>query len=310
MTVNEAFDIVYLITLDETTLKFKRLAKQLKDEGIKYQVSKAINGEVVPPPNWWTSGTGAWGCMLSHSRLWQEVWAEGIDKALFFEDDAILIDDFSKLFDEFWEELPNEWDQVYLGGQHRKFSGLISDRVMKPTSINRTHCYGLRRNLIPKILRHNFDDLSDYIDNKAHFDTHMEKAQRRNDWNVFTPSWWLVGQGESFSNIKFQYEPDRWWDANLNNWNEKLPVVFTYDKIDKTLVYPNQDLEKLDLAAYPNIMSHISSKAFRQRSLPAVHNPSIKVKRNIQRSWPKIIEDSVEQFKNYPKNKLFKHSWL
>ena len=122
------FDKVYVMTLDESLEKFKLLKDSLTENGISFETFKATNGSDFTPPTWWTGGNGGWGCMNTHVRIWQDAFSNRHERVLIFEDDAILIDNFISLLDEFMEEVPEDWDQIYLGGQHRPHVGMISKR--------------------------------------------------------------------------------------------------------------------------------------------------------------------------------------
>ena len=86
----------------------------------------AIDGRAVRPPAWWRQGGGAWGCMLSHIRILEQALADGLDRCggrggvlLVLEDDALFPPDFAERAARFIRALPADWEQAYLGGQHR-----------------------------------------------------------------------------------------------------------------------------------------------------------------------------------------------
>jgi len=122
----------------------------------------AINGRAVRPPAWWRQGGGAWGCMLSHIRILEQALTDGLDRSggvlLVLEDDALFPPDFAERAVRFIRALPADWEQVYLGGQHR---GLrvrppqrVNDEVVRPFMVNRTQAYAVRGPFIRVLYQH------------------------------------------------------------------------------------------------------------------------------------------------------------
>ena len=94
------------------------------------------------PSAWWGQGGGAWGCWLSHTRVMQDAWRDGHNRVLVVEDDAVTVFDAEERMEEFFTSIPDDWGQIYLGGQHQRDPEL-REGYLKCKSINRTHCYGL-----------------------------------------------------------------------------------------------------------------------------------------------------------------------
>jgi GR25 family glycosyltransferase involved in LPS biosynthesis len=69
---------------------------------------------------------GVYGCYDSHLRLIQKIKDENIKNSIIFEDDVELSKDFIYRFNKSINELPNDWDILYLGGWNlgdkKKFS--------------------------------------------------------------------------------------------------------------------------------------------------------------------------------------------
>jgi hypothetical protein len=57
---------------------------------------RAIHGDSVGCPHWFSQGPGAWGCARSHLRVLESAILDGIDSLLVLEDDAIFADDFRR----------------------------------------------------------------------------------------------------------------------------------------------------------------------------------------------------------------------
>lgn len=57
---------------------------------------------------------GQIACLLSHIEVWKKIIQNNVEKMLVLEDDAVLTDDFIGNFRLMYDELPKNWDFVYL----------------------------------------------------------------------------------------------------------------------------------------------------------------------------------------------------
>lgn len=107
---------------------------------------------------------GELGCSLSHLGIYKKMIAEGIERAIILEDDAVLEDGFLQVINEI-ESFPNDWELVLLGYGNPKY-----DCKIKKTNINNlsgyylyqsiakiscTHGYIINQNGAKKILNEN-----------------------------------------------------------------------------------------------------------------------------------------------------------
>lgn len=131
------------------------------------------DGERLAPPQGWETSRGAFGCCLAHVGAWARVLSDASygddDPFLFFEDDAVFCDDFKRKLDEIARAVPQDWDVLYLGGEHllskRKRPDLIV-RLMpvdldliRAYNVNRLHAYvvrahALRAVVFPRLVRY------------------------------------------------------------------------------------------------------------------------------------------------------------
>jgi hypothetical protein len=72
---------------------------------------------------------------------------------LILEDDAEFCDDFVALFEAWYQQVPDDWDMLYLGGNH---NGLkvkqVSEHVGRVTEMYATHAYAVRGRAIERII--------------------------------------------------------------------------------------------------------------------------------------------------------------
>ena len=173
----------------------------------------AIHGDTCVAPDNWNAGNGAWGCYKTHVNILEHCMNNGIGSYVVFEDDAVFPDNFCSQLDKFSNSLPEDWDQIYLGGQlihegsHPPIK--VNDEVYRPFNVNRTHCFGVSRKGMLPIYRH-ISNLPFHA--HEHIDHHLGRLHETYNINVYAPSRWMVGQGGSSSNVSGKTDPIRFFD--------------------------------------------------------------------------------------------------
>lgn len=161
------FDHVVCINLDRRPERWERFRKQWPLRSLGPTRYSAVDSRLAKPPPWFPEvcpDPGAWGCLRTHVRIWEDALSGGWDSVLVFEDDAILRDDFTAKFSEFMNAVPSDWEQIYLGGQHlfveesagkQRHNGspppqAIDDKqiVVRCFRVNRTHAYAMRPSMM------------------------------------------------------------------------------------------------------------------------------------------------------------------
>lgn len=177
----------------------------------------AIDGRKVRPPVWWKQGGGAWGCLLSHIRILEQALMDGMDQRgevlLILEDDALFPDDFEERTTRFLEALPRDWDQIYLGGQHRGLRAhppqRINAEVVRPHMVNRTQAYAVRGKFIRTLYQHLCDWPAHARCPRHHVDHRMELLHKFGEYNIYALTQWIIGQAGGRSDICGRITQDR-----------------------------------------------------------------------------------------------------
>jgi hypothetical protein len=165
--------------------------------------------------------------MLSHIRILEQALADGLDRCggrggvlLVLEDDALFPPDFAERAARFIRALPADWEQAYLGGQHR---GLrvrppqrLNDEVVRPFMVNRTQAYAVRGPFIRQLYQHLCDWPAHARSPRHHVDHRMELLHRSDRHEVYAPATWIVGQAGGPSDISGRVTQDRFW----NGWGK------------------------------------------------------------------------------------------
>lgn len=166
----------------------------------------AFDGHAIDVPAYWQSGPGAYGCLLSHTRLWEET-AEQNQTLLVFEDDAVFCEHFADKFHAFIRAVPDDWQMLYFGGEHILPPEQIGGDVLRCIGAKKMHAYAVRgepMRRLPPLLRRK----------TIHVD--VELALLHHEFHVYAPAKWLCGQAASVSDILSgsKGEPERWWQPN------------------------------------------------------------------------------------------------
>lgn len=192
-------------------------------KGFPFEVTPwdAVRGDLCPHPDNWLAGSGAWGCYKSHLNIMEHCLNSGIGSYMVFEDDAQFKKHFLTVFQDTWNNLPDDWDQLYLGGQLLHTDSRppvkVNDHIYRVFNVNRTHCFAVSRSGMEK--------LYPYLSNlpfhpKEHIDHHLGRWHEDHENKVYTPPVWTVGQHGSSSSVSGATEPITFYDD---------PVKFSRD---------------------------------------------------------------------------------
>lgn len=221
--ITDWFDRTFVINCAHRPDRLSRLREHVTDGGFadwdRITVVSAVIGDFTGHPAGWKAGNGAWGCMQSHRRILEDVlhlrdergeltW----DSVLILEDDVFFMEDALQRMEGFMPNVPPDWGQIYLGGQHRG-TPQPTDRVgvMRGVRIHRTHAYAVSRGSA-KAVYHHLSYLPDYLHKgPVHVDHQLEHAHQRGDWPVYCPDKWVCGQEAGTSNVSGREDIRRVW---------------------------------------------------------------------------------------------------
>jgi glycosyl transferase family 25 len=156
----------YVISLDTPT----ELLNRLMAENLDVELFKGINGKKMRQDQFSKYVTKTWktfgpksaiGCALSHLFVWKQFLATNQERAIVFEDDVVLTQNFQSELHKALAELPSDLDVLYLGYFHGPIFSLvyrllgmqnkhatksnISSRIIVPHDASATHAYMITR---------------------------------------------------------------------------------------------------------------------------------------------------------------------
>jgi GR25 family glycosyltransferase involved in LPS biosynthesis len=218
-SIKDFFDRVYVVSMSARQDRWDTLTEHLA--GIEWPFAepvrfRAVDARVCKPPTWWkTPQPISWGCWQSHVQILQDAMMDGLKSFLVLEDDVVFSDDFSKRVEPAMLAVPDDWDQLYLGGQLLQMQAhkpqRVNDHVIVPWNVNRTHAYGLRQ----KFYERCYEALVDYPSivklPYMHID-HWYGAMHQTGRSKVYAIWpWLAGQRAGLSDISSIKNPDMFW---------------------------------------------------------------------------------------------------
>lgn len=199
------FDRIFLINLERRPDRLESFRQKQKQYGwgLSYPtILKAIDGQTLTPPPHFTSGKGAWGCLLSHCGALGRALHER--SVLILEDDIIWQETAWKRLEDFMANVPKDWDMLMLGGQHRQPSTEVCDGVVQVTDCHRTHAYALRGEAIASMLEV-FAVATEHID--------LTIANWQKNHKVYAPVPFIFGQAAGKSDIGADMTVEQYWPA-------------------------------------------------------------------------------------------------
>ena len=213
-------DKIYVISLKRRQYRLTQFFYTIPSDIFdpkKIVIFDAVDGLQQKLPDWWTGGRGAYGCQLSHNKIWQEIIDNNYQNTIIFEDDAVFCENFTTQFLNFIDNLPSDWDQAYLGGQHLIKPTPINDYVVLGSNINRRHGYIIKNKESTKKIvdcLSNPDLWTTHLIGKMHGDHALGYMHKNKLIKAYASKPFLVGQNnDQFSDISSRgHRTQKWWN--------------------------------------------------------------------------------------------------
>ena len=185
LTFNEVFDKVIVINLARRSDRLANITKQLDVHGIKFERFEAIDGQEL-------GISSVEACAISHRAVIEKY--KDCQNLFIFEDDAELSLDFNQKWNIFIDNLPDDWQMIYLGCNKIKFEKPINGvaRLLEGVA---THAYGAKQSM--------FDSLIQASKRAEPVDLSYMQLQMSVPVYVAIPS--MVGQVAGFSDIENRF---------------------------------------------------------------------------------------------------------
>lgn len=214
-------DKIIVISLPQRKDRREQFKESFASTGLDWPIEfvPAIYGKALDMPKIiGTIGPGGYGCWCSHLLVLLRAISEGWENYLLFEDDAVFSPDFRKVFERAAQELPDDWDQFYLGFQalnqnQAKFER-YSSRLLRVGDAHRAHAYMINKRAYPVFLKHLFDIAEkpqEYHIDHWFGQLHLARVEGRRVVNVFAAYPQIVSQSAGKSDINGADNVERSW---------------------------------------------------------------------------------------------------
>jgi GR25 family glycosyltransferase involved in LPS biosynthesis len=205
-------DNVYLINMDKDDHRLTKVTKETKKVGIKFErfpgvkvsdVSQNILDKYIPEEIQKYGTNGMIGCGLSHLFIWQNAVKNNYRNILVLEDDVHFTDDFNQYLQNVCEEIPNDYDILYLHGDNPQHDSRFT-YIYKPTFPLLTHAMIISNQGLKKLLDI-ITEIDDHIDWKI--------ARNAKQLNIYSSKKQIVNQ---------------LWDDSNNSNLKTFPRIINY----------------------------------------------------------------------------------
>ena len=196
MGINKYFDKIYCVNLDRRPNRWEEGKSEIDKHGLTVERFSAIDGN----PNSIKTNPGVTdgdvGCTLSHYNIILEAKSNNLDKVLVLEDDVVFNDNLNSLFDEYINQVPDDWDMIYFGGNHVGGLTQINEHVSKVKHTYTTHAYAIKKTVFDHVIQL-------HGQGKKQVDVYYADIQKIFNCYVFRPH--LAWQRDGFSDIQNAY---------------------------------------------------------------------------------------------------------
>jgi GR25 family glycosyltransferase involved in LPS biosynthesis len=234
--MNNYVDNVYLINMDKDIDRLKKVTKECDKVNIKFErfpgikvsdLSQNILDKYVPEEIQKYGSDGMIGCGLSHLLIWQDAIKKNYKNILVLEDDVQFTDNFNEYLENVMEELPKDYDILYLGYFEllcRKSFDSSFNYINKPIFPFGLHAYIISNKGLKKIVKL-ITKMNEHIDSLI--------ARNIKKLNIYASKKKIVNQiwessnNSDISNNKFPKIINYYLDQ-VNDCND-IPISYNYN---------------------------------------------------------------------------------
>jgi len=152
INLDEYFDQIYCINLKSRPDRLLAFKKNFDALGTsKINIIEAVDGKTIDIGDW-KYNSGALGCRLSHIAAYNDAIKNKYAKILVLEDDVIINKGIKKALFKLQQNLQNNWDLIYFGGNHVIKPEKINSEIVKIKCTLATHAIAINCACLPQII--------------------------------------------------------------------------------------------------------------------------------------------------------------
>ena len=225
------FDAIFCINLDSRPDRWQQCASHLQERELLHKVQR-FPATSLQHPSLSSKFLARAGCSYSHFSVAKKAQEEGYNNYLLLEDDCVFAYDqeaLKKKLSSCLEQLPENWDLFYLGGNLDSSYGIypidnFSDSLLKLNSAHCCHAMAFNKGFINTFANEgpSKDLLFDWVEKYICSDVYLAQHVLANI-NAFIADPLLAFQRESFSNIEGSvYDYSNWMMQNFQIFKNNL----------------------------------------------------------------------------------------
>lgn len=228
--MNKFVDNVYVINMDKDKHRFKQITKECQKFNIKFERFTGIDATILTKKEkskYITNYCNNYcpnsiiGCAISHIKIYEDIINKGYKNALILEDDIYIYDDFYDILNKAFEELPDNYDILYLGFLNffnLKKNNNTNKNIFIPILPFGTHAYIISNKGCKILLKHLRKNIFIHIDFMINLNM--------NKLNVYATKKKIIYQIWDDSN-----------NSNLNSFPKYINLALNKYKINNDIPY-------------------------------------------------------------------------
>lgn len=156
MKLFDRFDKVYCINLKRRPERLKEFQNEVVKHNLgNFEVFEAVDGNSIKTLRSDKLKLSEQGLIESNLKIIKDCIKNNFKNVLILEDDCIF-DEQVKNLDKYFEKLPENWDMLYMGGNHNTHMGIkppivINDKICKLHHTYSTHFVAIKNTLFDEL---------------------------------------------------------------------------------------------------------------------------------------------------------------
>lgn len=174
--LDKYFKEIYCFNLKKRNDRLTHIKNQLKKINCKnYNIIESVDGYSIPNPT--SLKNGMYGLVKTYLKLYDRLKNKDYNDLVIIEDDCIFSDDFVEKGENLINNVPDDWEMLYFGGNHNTHVGErqpmnINKDIIKLHNTYSAHCVVLKK--------HVFEDLINTLKTfSIENDVFMAKLQKK-----------------------------------------------------------------------------------------------------------------------------------
>ncbi len=202
VTLDRVFPQKFCINLDRRPARWAAMKENFARLGIQsVDRLSAVDGEsIILPERFSHLRPVDYACTCSHLTAVKKALELGSPAVLILEDDCLFDPHFVKKFPLFMDQVPDDWDMLFLGGYHFEPPLPVSRNIVKAMMTLTTHAYAVRQSIY-----HEFIELNE--NPPAIVDRNNTILQKKFNCYCCEPN--LVGQLAGYSDLMGKEMPEK-----------------------------------------------------------------------------------------------------